>query len=187
MFIYELAVEKWKLEVCRKTRKILKVKSLDMNLYSPFYQQNDLELVTISLSLSVPIIKTGLKHLFCWRLNNVIYLKHLALSRYSQNMNSLLQKTFSDFLAAQVVLNILATFREFPILMSVLLPQGKLWKRDFQTLTARAQTYDLAFNIQHTCIRLWLEVHSSRKERFCLESNLLAKASDLWRWKCLQG
>ena len=64
MFIYELAVEKWKLEVCRKTRKILKVKSLDMNLYSPFYQQNDLELVTISLSLSVPIIKTGLKNLF---------------------------------------------------------------------------------------------------------------------------
>lgn len=63
LLIYELKVGKWKFEGSFKT-KILKEKSLDMNLCSLFYQQNDLGLLTTCLSLSVPIIKTGSKHLF---------------------------------------------------------------------------------------------------------------------------
>lgn len=64
LLIYELEVGKWKFKVRCKT-KILKEKSLNVNLCSPFYPQNDLGLLTTSLSINVAIIKTGSKHLFC--------------------------------------------------------------------------------------------------------------------------
>lgn len=61
-------------------------KNLDTNLCSPLHQQDDLGLVTTSLNFSYCITKIGLKCLFCWVLNNVMYLKHLALSICSQKI-----------------------------------------------------------------------------------------------------
>lgn len=82
LLLYELEIGKWKSEGYCETRKNSEGKNLDTNLCSPLHQQDDLGLVTTSLNFSYRITKIGLKCLFCWVLNHVMYLKHLALSIY---------------------------------------------------------------------------------------------------------